>query len=172
MRRVKGVPTNPKRHQMRPVLIGPCCTLVSMKGHRFQLFSTLHTHYTRSGTRSRVAPRAHALRSHHRSLCAVPPHGWSLRVCVWVIPLPFSDFPRLSSLSSAVPSSRAQALGSARLSIDRFVVPTSANSSKFAMPEHARAWRSFFISLGAGTLNMAYPAATPRRWHARGPSQH
>ena len=91
MRRVKGVPANPKRHQMRPVLIGPCCALVSMKGLRFQLFSTLHTLYTRSGTRSRVAPRAPALRSHHRSLCAVPPYGWSLRVCVWVIPLPFSE---------------------------------------------------------------------------------
>ena len=66
LRRVKGVPANPKRHQMRPVLIGPCCTLVSMKGLRFQLFSTLHTLYTRSGTRSRVAHRAPRTRSHRR----------------------------------------------------------------------------------------------------------
>ena len=98
LRRVKGVPANPKRHQMRPVLIGPCCTLVSMKGLRFQLFSTLHTLYTRSGTRSRVAHRAPRTRSHHRSLCCTTTRVGPEGVClghslylfgVWVTPVPF-----------------------------------------------------------------------------------
>ena len=82
MRRVKGVPANPKRHQMRPVLIGPCCTLVSMKGLRYQLFSTLHTLNTRSGTRSRVAHRAPRTRSHHRSLCCTTTRVGPEGVCL------------------------------------------------------------------------------------------
>ena len=53
-----------------------------MKGLRYQLFSTLHTLNTRSGTRSRVAHRAPRTRSHHRSLCCTTTRVGPEGVCL------------------------------------------------------------------------------------------
>ena len=38
-----------------------------------------------------VQRTVHPARAHTTALSAVPPHGWDLRVCVWVTPCTFSD---------------------------------------------------------------------------------